>query len=131
MKILKSICLLFLLAVSYGSCFGASGSNKSQSGQPQVVFNKKTQKPSGRPSAPSNARIYFCYDAENGECVFTLNDDIEYMSVSLESLSTGQMYYGDVDASDPTMSVELPASNYYIMCVTDNGSVYEGEVVVP
>ena len=119
MKILKSICLLFLLAVSYGSCFGASGSNKSQSGQPQVVFNKKTQKPSGRPSAPSNMRIYFCYDAENGECV------------SLESLSTGQMYYGDVDASDPTMSVELPASNYYIMCVTDNGSVYEGEVVVP
>lgn len=131
MKILKSVFLLFLMAVVSGSCFGASGNNQSSHGKPQVIVKKEGGNQHGRPSAPSNARIYFCYDSENRECVFTLRDDIEYMSVSLESLSTGQMYYGDVDATDPTMSVELPASNYYIMCVTDNGSVYEGEVVVP
>lgn len=128
MKIIR----LFLLSIfAVASLSAYSGSGDKSSNPLQSVRRSESPKSNGRPSAPSNARIYFCYDSENGECVFTLRDDIEYMSVSLESLSTGQMYYGDVDASDPTMSVELPASNYYIMCVTDNGSVYEGEVVVP
>lgn len=83
-----------------------------------------------RPLAPSNMRIYFLYDASNGDCIFTLRDDIEYISVTLEHTATHIMYFGDVDASDPVMHQPLERGVYHISCVADNGAIYAGEIVI-
>jgi len=95
-----------------------------------LLIKKIKGNQTGRPHAPSNARIYFMYDAAQGECHFDLQPEIEYMSVTLEHLQTHAEYYGDVDATNPILYMQLEPGIYYITCVTDDGSIYAGEIYI-
>ncbi len=118
--------LLFILPTAIAQ----AGDDNLITDAPQPIPNKHEGMILNRPLAPSNMRIYFLYDASNSDCIFTLRDDIEYISVTLEHTATHMMYFGDVDASDPVMHQPLERGVYHISCVTDNGAIYAGEIVI-
>ena len=66
------------------------------------------------------------YDASH-RMVFSLNEDIAYLSVEVENLISGETHYGNVDASYPVMDIYLEPSSYTITCTSDDGSLYYGD----
>ncbi len=125
-KLLK---FLLILSTPFLS-INISAEEPTPTGQVQPINRDLTGNRPSRPHAPSNARIYFMYDAAQGECHFDLLPEIEYISVTLEHLQTHAEYYGDVDATNPILYMQLEPGIYHITCVTDDGSIYAGNISI-
>ncbi len=118
---------LFIVCTSF---FTTNADTPVNTAETQPIYKSRNNNGSYRPHAPSNARIYFMYDAAQGECHFDLLPEIEYISVTLEHLQTHAEYYGDVDATNPVLYMQLEPGIYHITCVTDDGSIYAGEIYI-
>lgn len=86
--------------------------------------------PPERPKAPSRNYIYFSYDKEAEKCFFTLPSETEWMSVSMENMTTHFIYTGDVTSSYPVLDQSVDSGTYYVTCTTDDGDLYAGEVFI-
>ena len=79
-----------------------------------------------RPRMPSNQVIQFYYDAENMECRFDFDMDVEYIEVEITETSTGVTYFGEVTPEWPVMSQPLTSGEYTVTCTTDGGAEFSG-----
>lgn len=105
---------------------GSFSRNDSQ----EITKNKNVNGQSGRPKAPSNQRIYFAYDAANGDCIFSLPADVEYIDIELTCTDNQVAYIGSADALNPVWHQTLSSGEYYIVCTADNGDIYSGYLYI-
>lgn len=66
------------------------------------------------------------YDAENMECRFDFNMDVEYIDVEITETSTGVTYFGEVTPEWPVLSQPLTSGEYTVTCTTDGGAEFYG-----
>lgn len=70
------------------------------------------------------------YDEDSQTITFALSETIDYLSVEIENQTTGELHYGNVDATYPVMDVYLTPAPYTITCTSDDGSIYAGDFEV-
>lgn len=111
----------------------------------EYAYSQNTTKPTGKPveipiksgpvgganpnrhKAPAMDEVRAVYYDASHRMVFSLNEDIAYLSVEVENLISGEIHYGNVDVSYPVMDVYLEPSSYTITCTSDDGSLYYGD----
>ncbi len=87
----------------------------------------KPKPETGKPKAPAMDEVRAVYYDTSHKMIFSLSEDIAYLSVEVENLISGEIHYGNVDASYPVMDVYLEPSSYTITCTSDDGSLYYGD----
>lgn len=130
MKKAISIMLLVLQSFLITPTMMYSGNNTSasQTNPITVTIGKKKTPSLYRPRIPSHSVIELSYYPEQNLCIFNLGDtDIQYMTVEIENLESGETYCDMVDASCPCINISLTPSTYSITCTTDDDSIYTGE----
>lgn len=123
MKNFKSIILILFLISSIETRVCAE--DKQKEPQRLKLAKKIPRIPSRR--MPSNQYLEFIYFSDPGECMFTFSYDIETLSITIVEVNTNCTYLGEVSQDNPIMYQELPAGDYHITCITDDGDIYEGE----
>lgn len=126
MSLIKSIITAATLAILLVPFCGAQNNSSSRNSQPITLKKHKTGK-TEMPRMPSNQYLEFIYFSDPGECLFTFSYDIETLSVTIVEMNTNCTYLGEVSQDNPIMYQELPAGDYHITCITDEGDIYEGE----
>lgn len=121
--------LKFILAII--TLLGCSLVVKSQQNEKKPPYGIKLRKniPSSTKKSrmPSNQYLEFIYFSDPGECMFTFSYDIETLSVTIVEVNTNCTYLGEVSQDNPIMYQDLPAGDYHITCITQEGDIYEGE----
>lgn len=84
--------------------------------------------PPDRKRMPSQDRIMFSYNSEIKYCDFVLNSEIRNLSVTIHSVC--EYYNFDICSNNPIWEVELKKGEYTITCIADDGTIYEGFVVI-
>lgn len=87
----------------------------------------KPKDDSNRHKTPAMDEVRAVYYDTSHKMVFSLSEDIAYLSVEVENLISGETHYGNVDASYPVMDIYLEPSSYTITCTSDDGSLYYGD----
>lgn len=71
--------------------------------------------------------IWFSYDNATQQCEVAFNNDIEYLTLTIEQLPVGFYYTGEISADCTTISVAIPSGYYRITGTTEEGVTYIGE----
>ncbi len=136
MRISKTllIALAFLISpIIYGQANGSTNNKGSQGSGKTIttsISKKSNPVPSSRPKAPSRETIEIVYDEDSQTITFALSETIDYLSVEIENQTTGELHYGNVDATYPVMDVYMTPAPYTITCTSDDGSIYAGDFEV-
>lgn len=126
----RIIMLGVALGLSVFAEYAYSQNTTKPTGKPVEIPIKKgnnTKKETDRPKAPAMDEVRAVYYDTSHKMVFSLSEDIAYLSVEVENLISGEIHYGNVDASYPVMDVYLEPSSYTITCTSDDGSLYYGD----
>lgn len=96
----------------------------------QPIKKKRNLDSPNQSKAPSLIEMYFAYDADNGNCIFTLPVDVEYIDIELTGTDNQVVYIGSVDSLNPVWHQTLSSGEYYIVCTADNGDIYSGYIYI-
>lgn len=127
-KCIKQIILTLLLIIP--TLAFALDAATNHVGNQTIRKEKGAIDESSRPKAPSNQCIFFAYDAANGDCIFSLPVDVEYIDIELTGTDNQVVYIGSVDSLNPVWHQTLSSGEYYIVCTADNGDIYSGYIYI-
>lgn len=131
-KFLKPLLIVGFFFLPTMTVIGQTIPGATDKGRITIPIHPKNPKPKpDKPKAPSNQYIIMTYDGVSSKCMFDLSHvQLEYLSVEIENQTTGELHYGNVDATYPVMDVYLTPSSYTITCTSDDGSIYAGDFEV-
>lgn len=129
----KHILTFAVLSIACVSTTGFAQTSGTSTGSnpPKVIVVKQPKPGKGRPKIPSNQSITFSYDGIHSQGLFDFGtQEATCLSVEIENQTTGELHYGNVDATYPVMDVYLTPAPYTITCTSDDGSIYAGDFEV-
>lgn len=127
---MKHLNLLFAIIVLL-SCSITTIAQEKENNEKKTPYGIKLRRndpPSTKGTRmPSNQYLEFFYFSDSGECQFLFINDIETLSINIVDAFTGFTYISEVTLENPVMYQALPASNYYITCISNGGDIFYGE----
>lgn len=126
---LKNLLLTFLIVVSFGY---SKAEPKSEPDIPetQEIPEKNYGEDPNRKRIPArHAGILFRYDYLNKCCVFSNFGSFSSLSVSITDCE-GNSQFGFVSDDYPVWQIYLPSGEYFLSCVSDTGTDYEGSIYI-
>ncbi len=125
----KLFLILTYLFLSFNIMNAADLSNKAD--QPTIQeINEKSKQPDPKkkrmPGISQSIGIY--YDNVRQECTFIMPSSISSISITLQS--ENEVMTGYVSSDYPIWHVDLTPGIYNILCTSDDGRVFEGDIII-
>lgn len=127
---MKKLYLISLILLLCSNIFNVAGAFDQTDPPPiqEVPENGNDGIPDKKRKPAIHQYIGVCYDNINNVCTFIIPVSISNLSVTLES--ENGVTTGFVSSDYPVWHVDLTPGIYNILCTSDDGRVFEGDIVI-